>query len=105
MALAAHRHPAQLGELVHYRLAAEPTEAAVLDTAERHLRLVGDGLVVDVHDPRLDALRQCEAALPVRRDDPGAEAVRGRVRAGDGLVRAVDDLDRRDGAERLLPRE
>ena len=46
-------------------------EAAVLDAAERHLRLVADRLVVDVDDARLDALGEREAAVGVRRDDPG----------------------------------
>ena len=34
---------------------AEAAPAAVLDAAERHLRLVADRLVVDVDDARLDA--------------------------------------------------
>ena len=41
--------------------AAEAAAAAVLDAAERHLRLVADRLVVDVDDPRLDLLREREA--------------------------------------------
>src|SRR3954454_15951539 len=68
--------PAQLGELVHRRLAAEAPPARVLDAAERHLRLVADGLVVDVDDAGVDPLRECEAAVDVARDDAGAETVR-----------------------------
>ena len=40
-------------------------EARVLDAAERHLRLVADGLVVDVDDARLELLREREAAVGV----------------------------------------
>src|SRR5581483_3097747 len=57
------RHPAELRELVDDGLAAEAAPARVLDAAERHLRLVADGLVVDVHDPRLEPLREREAAV------------------------------------------
>ena len=102
---ALHGDPAELGELVDHRLAAEPPPARVLDAAERHLRLVADGLVVDVDDPGLELLREREAAVGVRRDDPGAEAVARRVRARDRLVGAVDDLDREHRAERLVLRE
>ena len=59
--------PAELGELVDDGLAAEAPEARVLDSAERHLRLVADRLVVDVDDPRLDLLGEREAAVRVRR--------------------------------------
>src|SRR5438093_1390381 len=70
-----HRHPPQLGELVDHGLTAEPPPAGVLDAAERHLGLVADRLVVDVHDPRLELLREREAALGIHRQDPGAQAV------------------------------
>ena len=46
----------ELGELVDRGRPAEAAPAAVLDAAERHLRLVADGLVVDMHDARLDPL-------------------------------------------------
>ena len=72
--------PAQLGELVHHRRAAEAAEAAVLDAAERHLRLVADRLVVDVDDSGFDPSGERKAAVGVARDDPGGEAVPGRVR-------------------------
>ena len=39
----------------------------VLDAAERHLRLVADGLVVDVDDARLDLPGEREAAVGCRR--------------------------------------
>src|SRR6185503_4144248 len=55
---ALHGDPARLRELVDDRRAAEPSEPAVLHPAERHLRLVADGLVVDVDDPGVDGLRQ-----------------------------------------------
>ena len=69
-AAALHGDPAKLGELVDHRLAAEAPAAGVLDAAERHLRLVADRLVVDVDDPRLELLREREAAVGVGRDDP-----------------------------------
>src|SRR4051812_10957314 len=50
--------PAELGELVDHRLPAETSPPGVLDAAERHLRLVADGLVVDVDDARLEQLRE-----------------------------------------------
>ena len=52
------RDPVRLGELVDHRAAAEAADPALLDAAERHLRLVADRLVVHVDDARLDALRQ-----------------------------------------------
>src|SRR5438552_2704934 len=86
MSFAAHRDPAELGELVDDGLSAEAAEAAVLDSAERHLRLVRDRLVVDVHDARLDPLRERKATLTVAGDDAGAEPVRRRVCAFDRRV-------------------
>ena len=49
--------------------------------------------------------REREPALDVLRDDPGGEPVARRVGTLDGLVGAVDDLDRGDRAERLRLRE
>src|SRR5580765_2597916 len=97
--------PAELGELVDDGLPAEAAPARVLDAAERHLRLVADRLVVDVDDAGLEPLREREALVRIARDDPRAEAVRGRVRALDRLVAVADDLDGEHGAERLLSRE
>src|SRR5215207_10826170 len=57
--------PAHLGELVDDRRAAEAPEAAVLDAAEWHLRLVGHRLVVDVDDACVDPPGECETALGV----------------------------------------
>src|SRR5512133_471686 len=94
--------PAELGELVDDRGAAEAAEAALLDAAERHLRLVADGLVVDVDDARVDPLRELEAAVRVAGDETRREPVARRVRARDRFVRVVDDLDRRDRPERLV---
>src|SRR5579875_24218 len=50
--------PAQLGELLGRPFAAEAAPAAGLDAAERHLRLVMHGGVVDVADAALDPSRQ-----------------------------------------------
>ena len=100
-----HGDPTELRELVDHRLAAEAPPAGLLDAAERHLRLVADRLVVDVHDPGLELLREREAAVGVRGEDPGAQAVGRCVRAPDRLVGVVDDLDREHRAEGLVPRE
>jgi len=54
------------GELADDRRPAESAEAAVLHATERHLRLVPDGLVVDMDDARLDLLGEREAAVGVR---------------------------------------
>src|SRR3981081_4693353 len=43
-------HPPHRCELVHGEGPAEPSPPAVLDSPERHLRLVVHRLVVDVHD-------------------------------------------------------
>ena len=45
-----YRHPAQLGELGHTRLAAKAAHTATLDAAERHLRFVVHRRSVDVTD-------------------------------------------------------
>src|SRR5215211_9079223 len=63
MRTALHRHPAELRELIDRGRPAEPAEPALLDAAERHLRLVGDRLVVDVDDPGLDLLREREPPI------------------------------------------
>ena len=102
---ALHRDPTQLGELCDRRGTAEPTPARVLDAAERHLRLIADGLVVDVDDARVDLGGQRKPALGIARDDAGGEAVARRVRPGNCLVRAIDDLDGRDRAEGLEQRQ
>src|SRR5439155_258042 len=91
MGYALHRDTAQLRELVHDGRAAEPAETAVLDAAERHLRLVADGLVVDVDDPGVDQLRKREATVDVLRDDPRREPVGRRVCTLHGLICVVDD--------------
>ena len=87
--------PPELVNSSSHRRATEPSEAAVLDAAERHLRLVPDRLVVDVDDPRHRSARQREPAVGVLRDDPRRQAVRGRVRTVDRVLGAADDLDRR----------
>ena len=59
-------------------------QPAVLDAAERHLRLVADWLVVHVDDPGLELLREREAAVGVSRDDPrrrGRSSSRSRARS------------------------
>src|SRR5437762_3713542 len=78
--------PAKLREFVDHGLPAEATPARILDAAERHLRLVADGLVVDVHDPGLEPLRERKAPVGIARDDARAEAVGRCVRPLDRLV-------------------
>src|SRR3954469_13698644 len=62
------RHPAQLGELVDHRLPAEAPPAGVLHAAERHLRLACHRTARPVDDPRLELLREEEAAVGVARE-------------------------------------
>ena len=57
------RHPVEVCELADRGAPAETTDPAVLDSAERHLGLVGDRLVVDVDDPGLDLLGQGQPAV------------------------------------------
>src|ERR671923_762990 len=97
--------PAEFRELLDRRRTAETSPAAVFDAAERHLRLVAYGLVVDVDDARLDPLRERETFVGVARDDPRREPVRRRVRALDRLIGTVHDLDRSDRTERLDARK
>src|SRR5690606_35093848 len=95
-----HGDPAQFGELVDARLAAEAPDAAALDAAERHLRLVVDRRAVDVTDPRLDAARDVHCARDISAEHRRAEPVLVVVGAGDRLVDAVhpdDALHRRKG--------
>src|SRR5450631_3284989 len=91
--LALHSDPPELRELVERERATEASPTAVLDTAERHLRLVMDGLVVDVHDAGIDPVRHRHAAVCVAREDACGQPIAGRVGARQSGVGAVDDLD------------
>src|SRR4051794_25659232 len=73
------RHPAQLGELVQRRVAAEAAPAGGLDAAEGHLRLVVDGGAVDVADAGLDLPGDGLRRRHVAAEHRGAEAVLGVV--------------------------
>src|SRR6266540_2773331 len=84
---------------------AEAAPAAVLDAAERHLRLVVHRLVVDVDDARLQLLGQRQAPVGVAGDDPRRQPVVGVVGPAHRRLRAVDHLDGGDGAERLQLRQ
>src|SRR6266498_298848 len=95
------RYPAELGELVSRGGGAEAAPAAVLDAAERHLRLVVHRLVVDVDDARLQRLRQGEPPVRIGGQDAGGQSVAGRVRPGHRRLGAVHHLDGGDGPERL----
>src|SRR6516165_1888267 len=66
-------HPAQLRELVDHSLPAEPAPTGVLDAAERHLGLVADRLVVDVHDAGVELQRHLEAAILVAGEEARRE--------------------------------
>src|SRR5512134_2111966 len=101
-AAALERDPARLGELVDTRTAAVSAEAAPTHAAERHVRLVVHGAVVDVRHAGVQSARDREAALLVARDDAGREAVLGVVRDLDGLVDAADGYHGSDGPERLF---
>src|SRR5579862_8644803 len=93
--------PLDFGEVGH-RLGSGPSPPAVLDPAERQLWLVSDRLVVDVHDPGVDAPGEREAALVVTGDEPGAQPVPGGVRDFYGLLGAVHGLRDEHRAEGFL---
>ncbi|MNO04147.1 hypothetical protein D3C81_2250720 [compost metagenome] len=61
--------PAQLGELVDGRAAAEAAVATRLDPAKRHLRLVVHGRAIDMADARLDPLGQGQRTAGVAAED------------------------------------
>src|SRR5690242_17681248 len=71
------RDPPQFSEFLERGTAAEAPEAAGLHAAERHLRLVVDGRVVDVTDTALDPLCKLESGRHVFAEDRGAESVFG----------------------------
>jgi hypothetical protein len=87
---ALNRDPAELRELVHWGAAAEASPPRVLHAAERHLRLVADRLVVDVHDARLDPLGEQEASVRICRDDPGREPVARRDKDSACAAETID---------------
>ena len=88
---ALHRQPAQLGKLIQRRAAAEPAAAAVLDAAERHLRLVVHRLIIDMHNPGLNALGDCQALIEVAGDDARGKAVPRVIRHANRLLDIIDD--------------
>src|ERR687895_1136605 len=67
--------PLELCELVYGRTAPEPSPPAVLDAPERHLGLVVDRLIVDMHDPGLQLLGQAETPVRIAGEDPCGETV------------------------------
>ena len=67
------RDPAQLGELVDHRLAAEAAVAGRLDAAERHLRLVVHGRAVDVADAGCRSARPRRARAAMSRLNTAAD--------------------------------
>src|SRR5690606_24966289 len=97
-----HGYPAQLGELVDARLAAETAETAALDAAERHLGLVVHGGAVDVADAGLDAGRHLPGARGVLAEHRRRQAVVVVVGDRDGLFDAVDAHNALYRPERLV---
>src|SRR5580658_9119311 len=69
------RNPAQLGELVHPRLATEAAVTRGFHAPERHLRLVVHRRPVDVADPGFDPLRELDAPSDVAGEERGRQAV------------------------------
>ena len=96
------RDPAQLGEFLDRGFSAEAPEAAGLDAAEGHLRLVVHGRAVHVADAALDAPRHVERGGHVPAEHRGRQAVLGVVGHAHGLVGAVDLDQPDDRPERLL---
>src|SRR5689334_21519126 len=94
--------PAGLGKELRTPVTAEVAEATVLDTADRGLGLLADGVVVDVDVAVAQAPGDCHAAAGVLGVYRAGQAVRRVVSQCDGLILGVDAEDRRNGAEDLL---
>src|SRR5450759_1542419 len=73
--LALRRDPAELGELVHRERSSETPPSAVLDTTERHLRLIVNRLVVDVHDAGLESIGHRHGAVRISREDARSKPI------------------------------
>src|SRR4029079_13964633 len=89
--------PAQVRELLDPSHASETTIAAVLHTAEGHLRLVVNGRPVDVAHAGFDAASDLERASDVAREHGSGEPVLGVVRHTDrlfGIAHTHDAYDR-----------
>src|SRR3954468_24790938 len=95
--LARDGDPAQLGEGLDSRLAAEPAIARRSDAAERHLRFVLNRRAIDVTDARSNAARDLEPARSVAGEDGGGKAVFTVVGDADRflLIGDADDPDHR----------
>src|SRR5271167_773205 len=69
-------HPLPLGELLPIGGTADARAVAGSPaSAKRNVRLVGDGLVVDVQQPGVEAIADGDRAADVPREHPGREAV------------------------------
>src|SRR5947208_8944450 len=79
--------------------------AGILHTAVGHLIGAERRRLVDRHAAELEPPREVERRSHAPREDPGLEAVAGRVRELDRLVERLDGVDGANGAEDLLARD
>src|SRR4051795_7989798 len=68
-------HPASVGERLDAPSPAEPAVAGGLDTTEGRVRLVGYGLVIDVHDAGADAVGDGQTVGSALGDDSAGQSV------------------------------
>src|SRR5580704_19237080 len=93
-------HPLPLSEFVPVGRAADARAVAgCARAAERHMRLVGDSLVVDVKQAGVELVADGDGAADVRREHAGRKAVFVLVGELHRFVVAADRGDRRDRAE------
>jgi hypothetical protein len=69
------RDPFQFAHLLHRETAALTAETAVLDAAERRVRLVRHGAIVEMNHAGVEAEGELHRFLHVIGDDAGGEAV------------------------------
>src|ERR1700735_777446 len=74
-----HRHPLDLRELLQRVAPALAAETTVLGASEGHMRLVGNGSVIDVNHPGFESHGEIERFLHVVGDDGRGETVLGIV--------------------------
>src|ERR1017187_8324895 len=96
---AADRHPAKFGEFLKAGFAAEATVAAVLDSAERHLRLIVNGGAIDVADSGFEALGHSEGFVYVAAEDGARQTVRRVIGDANGVLGVLCNDQRHNRAE------
>src|ERR1700733_15023781 len=79
-------NPTQFRESVYTRLATNPAVPRVLDSAERHLRLIMHCRPIDMANTGFDLLRHSQSAGDVLGKDRRRQAVLGLIGQGDRML-------------------